>query len=50
MGLTIQVYQEVECRDLRQKVVTKQRTENLTYSISKNPSKHQGVGDFISEG
>ena len=43
-------YQEVECPDLRQKVVMKQRTENLTYSISKNPSKHQGVGDFISEG
>ena len=30
-------------------IVKKQRTENLTYTISKNPNKHQG-GDFIVEG
>ena len=48
------IYQEIEYRDLRQKVimrsiVKKQRTENLTYTISKNPNKHQG-GNFILEG
>ena len=30
-------------------VVKKQRTENLSYTISKNPKKYQG-GDFILEG
>lgn len=48
------VYQKIEYRDLSQKfimisVVKKQRTENFTYTISKNPNKHQG-GDFILEG
>ena len=48
------IYQEIEYRDLRQKVimpdeVRKQREENLTYTISKAPKKHQG-GDFILEG
>ena len=48
------VYQKIEYRDLSQKfimisVVKKQRTENFTYTISKNPNKDQG-GDFILEG
>ena len=52
-GFNHPIYQEIEYCDLRQKVVMptivkKQRTENLTYTISKNPSKHQG-GDFIVE-
>ena len=47
-------YKFMVYRDLRQKVVVpsivkKQRTENLTYTISKNPNKHQG-SDFILEG
>ena len=50
-GFNHPIYQEIEYCDLRQKVVTpsivrKQRTENLTYTISKNPNKHQGR-DFI---
>ena len=53
-GFNHPIYQEIEHRDLRQKVVMptivkKQRTENLTYTISKNPYKHQG-GDIILEG
>ena len=52
-GFNHPIYQEIEYCDLRQKVVMptivkKQRTENLTCTISKNPSKHQG-GDFIVE-
>ena len=52
-GFNHPIYQEIEYRDLRQKVVMpsivkKQRVENLTYTIFKNPKK-QG-GDFILEG
>lgn len=53
-GFNHPIYQEIEYCDLRQKVampyiVKKQRTKNLTYTISKNPNKHQG-DDFILEG
>ena len=53
-GFNHPIYQEIEYCDHRQKVampyiVKKQRTKNLTYTISKNPNKHQG-GDFILEG
>ena len=48
------IYQEIEYCDFWQKVampsiVKKQRTKNLTYTISKNPNRHQG-GDFTLEG
>ena len=48
------IYQEIEYRDLKQKVVMpdevrNQRRSNLTYTLSDNPGKHQG-GDFILEG
>ena len=47
------IYQEIEYRDLRQKVtmpeeVRRQREQNLTYAQSSQPMKHQG-GDFILE-
>ena len=47
-GFNHPIYQEIEYRDLRQKVVVpsivkKQRTENLTYTISKNPNNIKKV-------
>ena len=48
------IYQEIEYRDLKQKVfmpdeVRNQRRSNLTYTVSDNRGTHQG-GDFILEG
>ena len=52
-GFNHPIYQEIEYRDLQQKIimpedVKKQRDENLTYSQSSIPKKHPG-GDFILE-
>ena len=53
-GFNHPIYQEIEYRELSQKIVRpaenlEQRNKNLTYTISEKEGKHQG-GDFILEG
>ena len=53
-GFNHPIYQEIEYRELSQKIVMpaeilEQRNKNLTYTISEKEGKHQ-VGDFILEG